>query len=105
MVEVSLAVRWGEVIEDGPEVSPRAANRALVSFSEQGLELGKDNLGRVQIPALGRQEQQVGSGVSDQLPWQQTFVAAEVVGDLAGSLPATRALPFADPRHRGHRNT
>ena len=59
---------------------------ALGGFAHEMLELGEDLLDRVQVGAVGRQEQQPGTDAANGLADGWTFVAAEIVhdNDIAG---------------------
>lgn len=50
-------------------------------FSEQGLELGEDLLDRVEVRAVGRQEEQLRSDAADEASCGLPPVAAEIVDD------------------------
>ena len=55
----------------------------------------------VQVRAVRWQEQQVRSGIADQLPGGQAFVASEVVGDDHISACQGRGEALADPGGEG----
>jgi hypothetical protein len=99
MAKVVPALIGREVVEQGSHAPPCGLDGALVSFSEQGLELGEyegmnaigpsecpNDLDGVQVRAVGRQEQEMRPGIADQLALRRSFVAAEIVGndDVAG---------------------
>ena len=58
---------------------PDGGDGSFVGFAEQGLELGKHHLDRVQVRAVGWQEQQVRTGISYRPTHGNVFVAAQVV--------------------------
>jgi hypothetical protein len=51
------------------------------AFFEERLELGEELLDRVEVGAVGRQEEQLGAGLADCLAHGAPFVAAEIVHD------------------------
>lgn len=61
-------------------------NRSRFRLPEPVLELGEDLLDRVEVRAVGRQEEAVGADGADRLPDSFALVAAEVVedDDIAG---------------------
>jgi len=65
---------------------PDGGDGAFVGASQQGLELGKHHLDRVEVGAVGRQEQQVRAGSTDGAAHGLALVTAEVVEhhDVAG---------------------
>lgn len=50
------------------DAAPYGCDRLFVCFVQQGLKLGEDHLGRVEVGVAGRQEDQVGAGVADGCP-------------------------------------
>ena len=60
---------------------PGCLGGARIGFAQQGLELGKDRLDRVEIGRVARQEEQLGAGAADQLADRLALMAAEVVHD------------------------
>lgn len=60
---------------------PGCLDRALGCLPQQQLELGEDLLDRVQVWAVGRQEQELGTRGVDSLSDRGALVAAQVVHD------------------------
>ena len=58
---------------------PDGGDGSLVGFSQRGLALGEDLLDRVQVRAVGWQEEQMGTGPAYGAPDGLPFVAAEIV--------------------------
>ena len=58
---------------------PDGGDGSLVGFSQRGLALGEDLLDRVQVRAVGWQEEQMGTGPASGAPDGLPFVAAEIV--------------------------
>lgn len=60
-------------------------NGALGGFTQQRFEFGEDLLDRSEIGTVGRQEEQLGAGVSDGPTHGLAFVTAKIVdnGDVA----------------------
>ena len=77
--EVVGTFGWAEVMEECSDAVPDGGDGSFVGFTEQGLELGKDHLDRVQVGAVRRQEQQVCTGISYGPARGNAFVAAQVV--------------------------
>ena len=71
---------------------------ALGSFTQVRLELGERLLDRVEVGAVGRQEQQVGAGGLDDIANGLPFVAGQIIhdDDVAG-----RELGHQDLGHVG----
>jgi len=70
-----------EGVEQGADALPCCFVRSLGGLTEHVLELGKDLLDRVEVRAVGRQEEQVSARGADGLPDGFTLVAAEIVED------------------------
>ena len=60
---------------------PRDLDGSLCGCSEQGLELGECVLDGVEVRAVGRQEEQTGTGGFDGLADSGAFVAGQIVHD------------------------
>ena len=58
MAEVVLALLWREVVEQRADAVPQAFAGAFSGFSQQVFEFGEDHLDRVEVGAVGRQEEQ-----------------------------------------------
>ena len=59
--DVSGAFGLGEVLEEISDAMPDVCDGPFAGFAQQGLELGEDHLDRVQVWAVGRQEEQLGA--------------------------------------------
>jgi hypothetical protein len=70
-----------EGIEEGSDAFPGCFDGSFVGLSEQCFELGKDLFDGVEIGAVGRQEDELGTGAADGLADGLAFVAAQVVHD------------------------
>jgi hypothetical protein len=60
---------------------PGSLDGSLGGLSEQGLELGEDLLDRIEVGAVGRQEEQFCTDRADGTAHSFAFVAAEIVND------------------------
>jgi hypothetical protein len=79
--EVVLAFLAGERRKQFPDPVPQLADGALRSLAEQGLDLGKYHLDRVQVRRIRRKIRQRRSGSLDRRPDPRHFVHREVVHD------------------------
>ena len=77
--EIVCAFGWAELLEQCSDAVPDGSDGAFVGFAEQGLEFGEDHLDRVEVRTVGRQEQQVRTGISYGPAHGNAFVAAQVV--------------------------
>jgi len=59
----------------------RCLDGAFGGLAQQGLELGKDLLDRIEVWAVGRQEEQLGAGSANSLTHGLALMAAEIVDD------------------------
>jgi len=73
-------VRW-EGIEEFSDALPCGFDGAFCSFAQEQFEFCEDLLDRVEIGAVGWEEQQLGTCSTDRLAHRLTLVAAEVVHD------------------------
>ena len=85
--EVFGALLGFEVIEECTNAAPGGLGGARIGFVQQGLELGKDLLDRVEIRRVARQEEQLGADAADQLANRIALMAAKVIhdDDVAGA--------------------
>lgn len=81
MSDVGSAFLWAEAVEKVADFTPSFLDGACIGFAEEGFELGEDHLDRVEIWAVGREKEQMGSGGSDGPPGTGRLVAAEIVED------------------------
>ena len=79
MPYVACALGGGELVEQRADAVPDGMNGALVGLAQQSFELGEELLDRVEVWAVGRQEEPVGAGVSDCATHALPFVAAKIV--------------------------
>jgi hypothetical protein len=70
---------WAELLEQRSDAVPDGGDGPFVRLAEQGLEFGKDHLDRIEVRAVGRQEQQVCAGISYCPTHSNAFVAAQIV--------------------------
>lgn len=88
------------------DTPPCGLDATLVGFAQQGLEFGEHHLDRIEVGAVGRQEEQMGAGVADGVARRLALVAAEIVenDDIAGteswrqaSTQTVKAMPLIGP--------
>jgi hypothetical protein len=77
--DVVGAFGWCEALEESADAPPSGLDGALGSFAQKRFELGEDLLDRVEIGAVGRQEEELGAGGSDGPSHGLAFVTAEIV--------------------------
>ena len=70
-----------EVLEKVANATPHAIDSALFGLSKQGFELCEDLLDRVEVGAVGRQEEEPGARGADRLPDSGSLVGAEIIHD------------------------
>lgn len=70
-----------EGIEQGTDAPPCCFDGSFCGFSEQVFQLGEDLLDRIEVWAVGRQEQQVRASGPDRVPNSGFFVTGQVVED------------------------
>jgi hypothetical protein len=68
-------------MEQSADAFPCGFDRAFSGFSQEELEFGEDLFDRVEVRAVGRQEQLLGPCRPDCLAHSLAFVAAEIVHD------------------------
>jgi len=68
-------------LQKGADAPPGRFDCALGGLSEQSLELGKDLLDRVEVRAVGRQEEEASAGGTNGAAHGLPLVAAEIVDD------------------------
>lgn len=75
-----------EGIEQLSHPFPCCLDGSFFGFSDEGLELGEHHLDRIEIRAVGRQEEEVSANISNGGPGIGCLVAAQVVedDDIAG---------------------
>lgn len=81
MFDVCGALFGREVIEECADASPYFLDGALFGFPDEGLELGEHHLDGVEIRAVGRQEQEMGSGLADGLAGIGSLMASQIIED------------------------
>jgi len=69
------------VIEEFADSPPCGLECSFFGFAQERFELGKDLLNRVEVWAIGREEEEPGAPVSNRLANRLSFVAAKVVHD------------------------
>lgn len=86
MSDVSGAFGWWESVEELADAPPGCFDGSFFGLSEQGFELYKHHLDRVEAGAIRRQEEEMGAGGADRGARRFAFVAAEIVedDDIAG---------------------
>ncbi len=72
---------WREGIEEGPDALRCCFDGSLCGFSEQVFQLGEDLFDRIEVRAVGRQEQQARTSGPDRVPDGGLLVAGQVVED------------------------
>ena len=70
-----------EGIEQGTDAPPRCFDGSFCGFPEQVFQLGEDLLDRIEVWAVGRQEQQARASGPDYVPDSGLLVAGQVVED------------------------
>jgi hypothetical protein len=86
--EVVVALVWGEIAEGFADRSPGVVEGSGARLSHEAFEFGEDLLDRIEVGAVGRQEQEVGTCGSNGRPRRLSFVAAE-----GGVRANSRAVP------------
>ncbi len=81
MTEVVGAFAGCELFEQDADAVPDVSDGSFIGLSQQGLELGEHHLDRVQVGAVGRQEQEVCAGSADGAANIDALVATKVVED------------------------
>jgi hypothetical protein len=70
-----------EAVQQGADALPGCLDGSLSSLSEQGFELGKSLLDRIEVGAVRRQEEELCAGGADGAPDGLCLVTAEIVDD------------------------
>ena len=76
-----MAFGWGDEVEELAELAPGRLVRAFLGFPHEMLELGEDLLDRIEVRAVGRQEEQLGAGSPDGAPDGNALMASEIIHD------------------------
>lgn len=97
MAEVGGAFVCGEGAEEVTDPLPSGLDGSLVGFAQQCLELGEDHLDRVEIGAVGRQEEEPGADATDGSAHWLALMAAEVIGDDDVTRPEGWRQELGDP--------
>src|ERR1700692_651235 len=79
--EIIGALLAGEEIEEFADLSPGCLDVAWLCGSDQVFDFGEDLLDRIEVGAVGRQEEQVSSPGADGVAGWLALVTAEVVED------------------------
>lgn len=69
------------MIEERADALPCFLDGALFGFPDEGLELGEHHLDGVEVRAVGRQEEEMGSNLADGLAGSVRLVAPEIIKD------------------------
>ena len=77
--EVVGALAWADDVDHRADLLPSFFDGAWLCGAHEVLELGEELLDRVQVWAIGRQENQMGTCGPDGVPCAAPFVAAQVV--------------------------
>ena len=67
--------------EDATDGGPQSFDGSLGGFAQERFELGEGHLDRVEIGAVGRQEEKLGAGGFDAFADPRALVAGEIVHD------------------------
>ena len=101
--EVSLAFVGIEVVEEEAGSFPGCLDGSFGGLSHQVLELGEDLLDRVEVGAVGRQEQEPGAHRADRLT-DGLSLAANSSSPIRGRPRATQSRQRAVEPIRRHRH-
>lgn len=88
---------WREVVEQVADTPPSGLLGSFSGLAQEVFELGKDLFDRVEVGAVGRQEQEPRSSGPDGCPDGGLLVAGEVVEDDDVARPQRRAELLFDP--------
>jgi hypothetical protein len=80
-----------EWVEEGSDTSPDRLDGAFIGFSDKALELCAHHLDGVEVRAVGWQEQEPRTDVSDGLACFLALMAAQVVEDNDANQKTKRA--------------
>ena len=89
------------MLEKAADTAPHAVDGAFFSLAKQDFELGEDLLDRIEVGAVGRQEQEAGASGPDYGPHGGLLVAGEVVHDDDITRAKRRAQFLLDPLGEG----
>ena len=92
---------WWEGVEQGADAPPRGFLGALGSLAQQVFELCEDLLDRVEVGAVGRQEQEARAFGPDRGPDGGLFVAGEIIQDDDIAWLERRTELLLDPLREG----
>lgn len=86
MVEIPLALFSGKAVEHSGDGSPGCLDGSRVLFAQQRFDFRKHLLDRIEVGAIGRQEDQPGASGLDRVSDLTAFMASKVVKhhDVAG---------------------
>lgn len=86
MLDVGCTFVGADLIEQRADAFPDSVSRTLVGFSKQRFELGEGLLDRIEVGAVGWQQEAMGAGVSNGATDGLACVAAQIVehDDVAG---------------------
>ena len=102
MTDVVGALLGCEAFEELAYAVPDGGDGTFVSLSEQRLQLGEDHLDRVEVRAVGRQEQQMGTYGAYRAPYALAFMASKVVEHDDIARPQRRDQELLDPGLKQH---
>ncbi len=88
---------WREGVEQGSDAPPSGFLCAFGTFAQEVFEFGEDLLDRIEVWAVGRQEQQARAFFPDRSSDGRLLVAGEIVEDDDVAWPQCRAELFLDP--------
>ena len=72
---------WSEGVEEAADAAPGCVDGSLSGFAQECLQLGEHLLDRVQIGAVGWQEEEFGAGRADGASDCRALVTAEIIHD------------------------
>lgn len=81
MADVVGAFFWGEEVEGAADKIPEGVDGSGLGLPQQFFEFGEDHLDRIEIGAVGRQEQDARAGTDDEAGRLFVLVARQIVED------------------------
>lgn len=81
MTDIVGAFFRGEEVEDVADEVPKGIDGSSLGLPQQFFEFGEGHLDRIEIGAVGRQEQETRAGVGDEVRRRFILVARQVVED------------------------
>ncbi len=81
MAQICAALLGRECVQQFSDPSPCGFDSSFLGFSDERFEFGEHHLDRIEIGAVRRQEEQMGSCLSDGLACLLSFVASEIIKD------------------------